>query len=307
MVIARTATMSRRSRQTAATNAARTLTMVALAAGVPECLAHAGDPAAPTWSFQAWVVTSLLLALGLYLHGLFALWRAAAPGRGIGFGAAACFFGGWLAAALALVSPLDTLAADLFWVHMVQHEVLMLVAAPLLVLGRPLAVWSWALPPDAVRALAGPARSPLVRDAWGALTAPLGAWLAHAAVLWLWHVPAFFNAAAASAGWHAAQHLSFFGTALAFWWVCVGAGRQARGGGVLCLLTTMMHTGALGALLTLSGTAWYSNNAVRWGWTALADQQLGGLIMWVPAGAVYLSAGLALFARWLGAAQRARA
>ena len=307
MGIARTGTMRRRSWQSAAMRALRALATVALAAGAPECVAHAVDTAAPAWSFPAWVVTSLLLALALYIRGLSALWRATAPGRGVGFGAAACFSGGWLAAALALVSPLDSLAADLFWVHMVQHEVLMLVAAPLLVLARPLAVWSWALPPDAVRVLARPARAPFVREAWGALTAPLGAWLAHAAALWLWHVPALFNAAAASALWHAVQHLSFFCTALAFWWACFGAGRQASAGAVLYLLTTMMHTGALGALLTVSGTAWYANDAARWGWTALADQHLGGLIMWVPAGGIYLVVGLALFARWLDAAERPRA
>jgi putative membrane protein len=272
-----------------------------LALGAPRCAAHATDAAAPGWNFEAWVVAILAISALLYARGLVALWRSAGAGRGVGIVHATCFAAGWLAVVVALVSPLDSLAADLFWVHMVQHEVLMLVAAPLLVLARPLAVWSWALPPGWVRALVRPAGSAL-RAAWSALTAPLAAWLLHAAALWLWHVPALFNAALASDAWHTAQHVSFFATALVFWRACIGgsASRRAAGAGVFYVFTTMVHTGLLGVLLTVSRTAWYANDAGRWGWTALEDQQLGGLIMWIPAGAVYLAVGLALFARWLG-------
>jgi putative membrane protein len=273
----------------------------------PDALAHGENGAASASSLEFWIAASLLIAGAVYVRGLVALWRATAPGRGASIGAAACFFGGCLALAAAVLSPLDALAADLFWVHMVQHEVLMLVAAPLLVLGRPLAVWSWALPSGALRAVARRARLPFLRRAWAALTSLSGAWLAHAAALWGWHVPALFNAAAASEVLHSLQHLSFLGTALLFWWACLAPGRRSKGDGVLYLLTTMMHTGALGALLTVSPRVWYANDAGRWGWTALADQQLGGLIMWVPAGVVYLAVGLALFARWLGPEQRAGA
>jgi putative membrane protein len=248
------------------------------------------------------LTVAVLVAALLYARGLHALWRTAAPGRGISRRAAACFAGGWLATTIALLSPLDALAERLFWVHMVQHELLMLVAAPLLVLGRPLAVWSWALPPGWTRAIARPARVPALRTAWRAVTAPLAAWALHAAALWLWH------AAAASEGWHVVQHASFFATALLFWWACLGdpRSRGASGTGALYVFTTMVHTGVLGALLTVSRTPWYSTEALRYGWTPLEDQQLGGLIMWVPAGAVYLAVGLALFARWLGAAPDGR-
>jgi putative membrane protein len=285
--------------------AAGSVSAAILAAAAPPCAAHAGDALWAGWNLDPWLVASLALSAGLYVRGLRALWRAAGASRGVSAGEAACFLGGWLALVVALVSPIDAIAAELFWVHMVQHEVLMLVAAPLLVLARPLAVWSWALPQGWVRALMRPARSTLLRRAWAALTAPPAAWLLHAAALWLWHVPAFFNAAVASEGWHVAQHASFFATALVFWWACIGAAaaRRGSGAGVLYVFTTMVHTGALGALLGFSRTAWYANDAVGWGWTPLADQQLGGLIMWVPAGAVYLAVGLALFARWLGAAR----
>jgi putative membrane protein len=214
---------------------------------------------------------------------------------------AACFACGWLAAAVALVSPLDALAGRLFWVHMVQHELLMLVAAPLLVVARPIGAFGWALPPRWSQILGRLMHRRLVHRWWRALTAPLPAWSLHAAALWVWHVPALFNATQASEALHAVQHLSFFTTAIAFWWACLGRwhGRLASGAAVLYLLTTMIHTGVLGALLALSGTAWYASAAPAYGLTPLEDQQLGGLIMWVPAGAVYAGVGLALLARWL--------
>jgi putative membrane protein len=284
----------------------RFVVFLALALPGSWCGAHAEDYTA-VWNIEAWVIASLAVAAVLYVRGVRALWRATARGRGITGVNVSCFAAGWLAVALALASPLDALGEALFWVHMVQHEVLMLVAAPLLVLGRPLAAWAWAVPPGWLRALARPARLAIVRRGWRALTAPFPAWLFHAAALWLWHVPVLFNAALASDAWHVLQHLSFFATALVFWWACLGHwwGRPASGAAVIYILTTMMHTGALGALLTLSRTPWYANTPEPWGWTPLEDQQLGGLIMWVPAGAVYLAFGLALFARWLDPPTRA--
>lgn len=127
--------------------------------------------------------------------------------------------------------------------------------------------------------------------------------LSHAAALWFWHIPALFDATLGNEWIHAAQHLSFFLSALLFWWSLFYArGRNAYGKGVLYVFTTGVHTGILGALLTLSSRLWYrayANSSALWGLTPLEDQQLGGLIMWVPAGLVYLGAGLSLFSVWL--------
>jgi cytochrome c oxidase assembly factor CtaG len=131
------------------------------------------------------------------------------------------------------------------------------------------------------------------------------AWGLHAAALWAWHAPALFEAAVVHESVHILQHASFFVTALLFWWSLLsGRDGQRVGLAVLCLFTTALHGGALGALLAMAGQAWYSvyeATAPLWGLTALEDQQLGGLIMWVPAGLVYLGAALALLASWLGA------
>jgi putative membrane protein len=196
---------------------------------------------------------------------------------------AGCFGAGWLVLALALLSPLHHLSERLLWAHMVQHELLMVLAAPLLVLGRPLETWNWGLP-RAWRAWAS-----MPRRAMG----PVSAWTLHAAALWVWHVPAFFDAALASPALHALQHTSFFVTALLFWWAVLAPG-ASQVGAVISLFTTMLHTGALGALMALAPTPWY-------GPYALQDQQLAGLVMWVPAGLAYPGVALYLMSKVLRA------
>jgi cytochrome c oxidase assembly factor CtaG len=207
-----------------------------------------------------------------------------------------------------LVSPLDPLGSQLFSAHMVQHELLMIVAAPLLVLGRPLAAWAWALPFEWRRAAGAFFHASAWRRPWLMVTGPLAAWVLHALALWLWHVPSLFDAALANTGMHALQHSAFLLTALLFWWSVLGvATRKDEGIALLSLFTTMVHTGALGALLTVSPVAWYAAYATTtpaFGLDAVEDQQLGGLIMWVPAGLVYVGFGLAMAARWLGSPRR---
>ena len=186
---------------------------------------------------------------------------------------------------------------------MVQHELLMFVAAPLLVLGRPLALWAWAMPQRASRAIGRFFHHPAWRVPWLMVTGPLAAWLLHALALWLWHVPALFDAALNDSTVHAWQHVSFLLTALLFWWSVLGAvTRKEQGLALVSLFTTMVHTGALGALLTLARTPWYAHyfhGTSAFGINALQDQQLGGLIMWVPAGGIYILCGLLIAGRWL--------
>jgi len=264
---------------------------------------HATRLADLPWSFEPWVIACLAISAALYAFGLARLWRHAGGGRGVRIGQAAAFGCGWLVLVLALVSPLDPLGAHLFSAHMVQHELLMIVAAPLLVLGRPLAVWAWALSLAQRRASGRFFHRPAWRLPWQALTGPLAAWALHAVVLWLWHLPILFDAALADEAVHALQHTSFLASALLFWWSVLGAAtRKGQGVALLSLFTTMVHTGALGALLTLAPTPWYApyqQTAPAFGWSALEDQQLGGLVMWIPAGLVYVVCGLALAADWL--------
>jgi putative membrane protein len=232
----------------------------------------------------------------LYALGVSRLWRRAGRGRGISRNEVLLFVAGWVVLALALVSPIDPLGGELFSVHMVQHELLMVAAAPLLVLARPLEAWAWSLPRAWIAGFGRVSRYNLLARLWRAITEPVGAWLLHAGALWLWHVPAFFEAALRNEALHALQHSTFLGTALLLWWSVLQPRGQPDGLGLASLFTTMLHTGALGALLTFAPRAWYSiyEGTSPYGLTVLEDQQLGGLVMWVPGGLAYLLAGLAL-------------
>jgi putative membrane protein len=247
---------------------------------------------------------ALLLAVSyLYAKGVAALWRSAGNGRGVRRAEVACFVLGWSMLAIALL-PLDTLTHRSFATHMIQHELLMVVAAPLLVLGRPLEAWAWALPLPTPRSLHRLTRAKPLRRAWRMLTAPFGAWTVHALSVWLWHVPVLFRLALESVPLHILQHGCFFGSALAFWWAAFGKGTRApTATSIASLFTTMLHTSALGALLTFAPTVWYATGqTLPFGLTPLEDQQLGGLVMWVPGGLGYMIAGLAIVARWLAPA-----
>lgn len=218
----------------------------------------------------------LLVASALgYALGLRRLWQKAGTGRGITLANAAGFAAGWAVVALALLSPLHHAAERLVWAHMVQHELLMVVAAPLLVLGRPLEAFGWVVP----------FRVPRI------LSDPTFAWGLHAVALWAWHVPFLFEAAVRHPWVHLAQHAGFFLPAAIFWWTVLAPGTRALPA-VLSLFTTMMHTGALGALMTFSRAPWYAG-------FGLEDQQLAGLVMWVPAGLAYPLGALWLLSRSL--------
>ena len=253
------------------------------------------------WNLEPWLVGLLVGSALLYARGVAVLWRKAGIGRGIRKIEVARFVLGWSALAAALLSPLDLLAARSFGIHMIQHEALMVVAAPLLVVGRPLEAWAWAIPCRALRALATFTHSPGIGLAWRAITEPVGAWCFHALALWIWHLPVLFNAALANPALHVLQHASFFGSALAFWWAVFGRSTRAPDPtSIASLLTTMLHTGALGALLTFAPSAWYVLAGLPiLGATPLEDQQLGGLVMWVPGSLAYLFAGLAIIGGWL--------
>jgi putative membrane protein len=277
----------------------RLIALLAAWASLPAA-AHSGHPG-PAWAPEPLVVAALAASGSLYALGSARLWRRAGRGRGIRAAEAARWWTGWAILCMALASPLDDYGARLFSAHMIQHELLMVCAAPLVVAGRPLEAWAWALAPAWRRAIAA-IRLPGVSRAWRGITSVNGAWCAHALALWAWHVPLLFTAALADEGIHALQHACFLGTALAFWWSALPRARERPAGGALAsVFTTMLHTGALGALLTFAPSAWYATDAGAraFGLTALEDQQLGGLVMWLPGSLAYLVAGLVLVGSWL--------
>lgn len=262
--------------------------------------AHGGEEHAPTWTFDAWVVAPLFVSLALCLAGTLRLWRRAGLGRGISLWQVAAYLAGWLTLAGALVSPLHWFGERLFTLHMMEHEILMAISAPLLVLARPGGAFAWALPAGLRRPVWRLGQARPLGWGWVLLTTPLVATILHGLAIWVWHVPPLFEATVQHVGIHRLQHLSFLLSALLFWWALIR--RCEPGPAALHVAVTMMHTGLLGALLTFAPHVLYdvqTARAILWGLTPLEDQQLAGLVMWVPAGTMYAGAALAFFAAWL--------
>jgi putative membrane protein len=252
-------------------------------------------------------VLALLAAIGcMYVIGSVRLARRGGVHRRwewLAFGA------GWHVLVATALPPLDALAVQFFSVHMAQHELMMLVGAPLVIAGRPLPLLLGGLPERARHRAASLLQSPPLSGGWRLLTTPIVAWVLHGAVLWLWHVPMLYELAVREEGVHVVQHAMFIGTAALFWWgVLYGRyGRAGYGAAVFYVFTTAVHTGLLGAALAFSGVPYYPGyvvSSLRRGVDPLDDQQLAGLIMWIPAGFVLTLLGIGLFAAWLGEAQR---
>jgi putative membrane protein len=254
------------------------------------------------WEWDPLVVVPLVVSLLLYSIGLGRLWTRAGVGRGVSLGRTGCFAAGWLTLVGALVSPLHEYGEHLFLAHMIEHELLMAVAAPLLALSKPIGTFLHALPREWRLILIDLAAAPPLRHGWVWLTTPLIATVLHAIAIWVWHIPAFLDATVESEAMHRLQHISFLVTALFFWWAIIRRPARDHGLGALHVFATMVHTGLLGALLTLAPRVFFpaqTADAPFFGLTALQDQQLAGLFMWVPGGVVYLGAGLYLLASWL--------
>lgn len=256
------------------------------------------------WTFDPTVLATFVATSGLYARGLLAMRRGGAPGVGVRGWQVGSFALGQLVVLVALVSPVDALADALFSAHMTQHELLMIVAAPLVVVGRPLVVVARGLPPPIREVVLRAVTHPTFVAPWRAITHPLVVLLVHGAVVWAWHLPSWFEGAMRDEAVHAVQHLSFFVTAALFWWALFHGrfGRNGHGVAVLFVFATAMHTSLLGALITVAQALWYPIYDGRtrvWGLEALEDQQLAGIVMWVPAGVVLVFVGLAMFAVWM--------
>jgi putative membrane protein len=274
-------------------------------------LAHPGQPPAPHDLWSAWNLQPVLLA-GLLLAGwAYRRGRTGGPRRPVDTWRARCFTLALVALGLALLSPLDALSSALASAHMVQHLLLVVVAAPLLALSAP----SSAIlrgSPLAVRRASGRwrRRLGLTHGNLAVLRHPAAVWLLQVGVLWFWHAAAPYDAALDSQLLHILEHASFLVTAVLFWQVVVGVRGAARvpgGLGVLLVFAMAMQSVFLAVLLTFARTPWYSGYAATtapWGLDPLTDQRLAGAIMWIPAGGIDLVVALALLVAWIRATER---
>jgi cytochrome c oxidase assembly factor CtaG len=186
---------------------------------------------------------------------------------------------GIVVALVALSPPVEELAGDLFYAHMIQHLILLFVVPPLLVAGWP-------------RSL----RLPTV------LTIPLVVWILQTVALWAWHLPSLYDAAIANPFLHMTEHATFVGTGVLFWGTVMGRfGHIERLSRVGLVFATALQSAALGALLAFAAAPLYHSHlstTQQHGLTPLEDQQLAGGIMWVPPGVVYIVVMIVLLARW---------
>jgi PQQ-dependent catabolism-associated beta-propeller protein len=259
-----------------------------------------------------WFLIALLLCVGAwYCVGLRRVFLGARVGRSALSKQALLFASGWALMAGSLLSPLHEMGGRSFAAHMIEHELLMLVATPLMAWSRPIGVLLWAFPSRTRLQLAGISRRSWFASTWDSLSAPLSASLLQGVVMWVWHAPALFNAALLSESWHAVQHLSFVFSALLFWWsMSVAAARGRSGVAAFWLFFTSIHSGLLGALMTFAQSPWYPRYIELGlsgigGLTPLEDQQLAGVIMWIPGGMVHAIVALYYLGRWLKTSRHA--
>ncbi|MDR7150697.1 cytochrome c oxidase assembly factor CtaG [Hydrogenophaga palleronii] len=240
-------------------------------------LAHGvegGASQAPVWFTQA----LFLLAWLMYALG--------AVRQRPRFGPRLALHSAMLVAGLALFGPLDEWSERSAAWHMVQHMLLMVVVAPLLVLARPLPQW---------RAVLGARADAAWRTLHRLSRRPMACAMLHAVAIWFWHLPGPYLAALASPLWHVTEHACFLLSGWLFWWSVLRPGRAHTLAAAGALLFTVMHTGMLGALLVFAHLPLYSEAQ-----SAMADQQMAGLVMWVPGGLVYLLVTVWAGSRWLG-------
>lgn len=262
-----------------------------------------------TWSFDPLILGALAIAAVWYGSGY---WRLKREGidRVLRRREIICYTAGLAVLFVALISPLDPLGEQLFCAHMVQHLLLLMAAPPLLVMGRPPVAFLWAFP--------GPVRRRIGR-AWaaaglarttGVLMHPITVWIAFSGSFVFWHVPAAYQWALADETIHTVEHLCFLVTALAFWSIVIApSGRRTLnyGASLLFVATTAVLSGLPGALMIFAPRPLYpahAHTAAEWGLTLMQDQQLAGLIMWIPAGLGYVVAIAWLFLLWLQEAER---
>lgn len=248
-------------------------------------LSYCGVAPTPENIVARWNLDPALIAVLLLVAAAYAL--ATEPrlaGRGqVSPVRRASFYAGWTLGALALISPLCALSVSLFSARVAQHMLLATVVAPLVALGLP-GAWR--------------TRSPAA--------APFAA-AAFAVVLWFWHAPGPYTATFESVAVYWTMHLTAFGAALALWLTLFDRPAERLGGLVAAAAFTSLQMGLLGAILTFTGRPLYAPHrltAAAWGLIPLADQQLGGAVMWIPAGLILVGAVVAALGLAMARAQR---
>lgn len=263
-----------------------------------------------SWDWRPEVII-ILLALGaLFLTGWSRLRRISGPAKSVrSLGAKwrpISYIAGLLVIGFALMSPLDVLVQQLFFMHMIQHLLLISVAPVLLLLPNPMPFLLWGLPARG-RVVAGNAlnrvlnKESLIGRGLRKATGPAAVWFLMIVFIIGWHDPAMYNAALRSDLVHDLEHLTMFLAGMLFWWTVTGVGprlhkNMSRPAKIAFCIAAVPPNMALGAALAFSQQPIYSyyNDMPRlWGLSVLDDQRLSGIIMWIPGSMMYFMIALA--------------
>ncbi len=244
------------------------------------------------WTFDPWLICGMTLAVVLYARGA----RGLVGRAGFPAWRPWCFALGILVILIALTSPIDSLGHLLLSVHMVQHWLLLMLAAPLLLLGAPGIPVLRALPRVVRREALGPfLASPRIRHAFSILVHPVTGVVAFTLATWIWHAPALYQAALESTVVHRLEHATFLAGAILFWWSIIAPWPWRRRWHEIalvgCLLAADLQNTVFCAVLTFSQSVIYPNyeaTSTAYGWNALRDQHTAGAFMWTAGQVVIL-------------------
>jgi len=271
-------------------------------------LAHGAGAPAPAfpgvllqWSFDPLPIGGIVATAAAYLWAVRRVNRAHPANQHPAY--RSWLFGGGLAAlGVALLSPIEAYEGSLFSVHMVQHMLLELVAAPLLLAGAPITLSLRVARPSVRRWLLAVLQSRVVH----VMSFPVVAWVLFAAVNWGWHFSVLYDQALENQALHYLQHATFLGAALLFWWPVVGADpspwRLPHPARLLYLFLALPQNSFLGVALMSAPTVLYPHyvtNLRDWGLSPLEDQALGGGIMWVVGDLFFLAAMMLVVVSWM--------
>ena len=267
-----------------------------------------------TWDFEPISVIALLLLTVLYFVGLrrtngrslklIPWWRPVALVAGVS------------SLLIASLSPLHTVGGSLFFAHMIQHIILIMIGPPLILLGGPIVPVIRGLPAGLRREIVIPIlQNHKCRTLLQICTKPVVAWFVYVGSLWIWHTPRLYDEAVQNTGIHGLEHVSFVFASIFFWWCVIDPipMKPKLTGGLrlgYLFLATLQNT-ILGAFITLSTSPWYSSYMVSseifTALTPLQDQRIGGLIMWIPGAMMYfLALSIAFFVMIFGEERRVR-
>lgn len=259
-----------------------------------------------SWDWRVEVIATLLLAGSVYTRGWWRIRKQRANQHPLANGKRlAAYLGALLILGVALMSPIDILGGQFFLMHMIQHLLLVMIVPPLLLLANPLPFFLWGVTVKARRGVGRLLRrGSAFRRVLHSVTAPGLVWMLFVAVFLGWHDPNVYNAALRSDLIHDLEHLTFFGSAMLFWWHVIGAGPRlrslSRGVRLAYLLITVPVNAIAGIAIAFAKQpiyTYYTTVPRLWGMTVMQDQMIGGVIMWIPGSMMYLLAALILISR----------